>query len=71
MIAGVCVRTKLDDHDQLVHAPAFIHVAAGRGCARAVHAAIIHAADNDTSKNMSKHHTNHGETSDLPRKVLT
>ena len=38
------------------HTPAIIHAAAGRGCARAVHAAIYVAAENNNNNNNNHNH---------------
>ena len=60
------------DRDQLFHSSAFFHIAAGRGCARVVHAAIHVAAennafDNNIIPNNDEHNDN--KDSDLAQKV--
>ena len=51
--------------------PAIFHVAAGRGCARAVHAAIHVAAENDTFEHTGKNIKNNSKCCDLAPKAAT
>ena len=59
------------DRNQLFHTAAIFHVAAGPGCARAVHAAIHVAAENDTFENTNKDIGNNSKCCDLAPKAAT
>ena len=51
--------------------PAIFHTAAHRGCARAVHAAIHVAAENDTFENTSNSSSKNSKCCDLAPKAAT
>ena len=68
MLVGYEQTRKRDHRDQVLYA-AIIHVAADRGCARAVHVAIHVAAENNTFNNGSNCSSNKNHRFDYLEKL--